>query len=461
MGFVKNSVYLLFVVFIFSSQWVFEYKNTFFNEEDFYRYLPQKDWTEIVDSSQKEKVFNAFVQTSVAVYEAKALGLDLNPKVGDQLRERFDRLLVNEYYMGPFLLSVLPDGVLNFAKQNLNKDVFVRHLLIKEKPNKKGEQLAFSLLDSLRGGAVFKDFVNLYSDDPSSTKNEGVLGWISFGQTVPSFQDVIFDLCVGCGGYAKTDFGHHVVFVDSVKASAFSLLGDEEYSQLAFRFATNYIDVPLKGVAESHDSLLLEEFGVVFNVAVLESFIDSVKNSLVLSGGSRAKVDFVGMLQNLDEVVAKYNGNLLSGVWFAKKLSSGLYNNVFFDSVDRLIQEFRLILLRDIVKSLSLEKGVDSSFSFKRQFFSIEQEFLKKEFLNYLLNSVVPPSKKEVEDFYYKNEQALFTNKDTGEPFGLKNAAGSVEAILLKNKQDEIKSNFFNSLLAGSVKINTGWLYDD
>ena len=78
-----------------------------------------------------------------------------------------------------------------------------------------------------------------------------------------------------------------------------------------------------------------------------------------------------------------------------------------------------------------------------------------------MLNSVEPPSKKEVEAFYYKNEQTLFTNKDTGEPFGLKSAAGSVEAILLKNKQDEVKNSFFNSLLTGSVKINTGWLYDN
>ena len=63
-------------------------------------------------------------------------------------------------------------------------------------------------------------------------------------------------------------------------------------------------------------------------------------------------------------------------------------------------------------------------------------------------SSVSSPSKKEVEDFYYANESQLFTNKTTGEPFGLVSSYGSVEAILLKEKQELKKDSFFNSLKA-------------
>ena len=63
------------------------------------------------------------------------------------------------------------------------------------------------------------------------------------------------------------------------------------------------------------------------------------------------------------------------------------------------------------------------------------------------------------EEYYYSNEQSLFLNKKTGEPFGLDSSFGSVEAILLKEKQEAAKVGFFNSLKGEGVKINKGWLY--
>ena len=117
--------------------------------------------------------------------------------------------------------------------------------------------------------------------------------------------------------------------------------------------------------------------------------------------------------------MAAYNGDVLSGQWFVNKFSGPFYKNVYFDSLGPLIKEFNLILLRDIVYRLALEKGVDRGFSFNRQFGAVRGEILKKEFLKFLISSVPLPSKKEIEVFYNNNEFELFTNKTTGEPFGL------------------------------------------
>ena len=110
---------------------------------------------------------------------------------------------------------------------------------------------------------------------------------------------------------------------------------------------------------------------------------------------------------------------------------------------------------------MALQKELDKSLSFNKQFSSVRGEILKKEHLKYLISSVPVPSKQEVEDYYNKNEFELFTNKATGKPFGLSSSYGSVEAILLKEKQEFVRTVFFDALKNKKTSINEGWLYVD
>ena len=458
MFFVKNKfLFVLFVGCFFANSWVFEYKNKVFYENDFYSYFPKGDWELIKDNTKREKLFFDFVKQVAGVYEAESLGLDLEPDVSDKLFGRFYRLLVNEYYMKEFLGEVIPKDGLVFCKKNLKKSVFVNHILIK----KEREDVLSSVLDSLDSGVGFSSLAYSFSIDPSAKQNKGSLGWITVGQTVPAFQNLVFSLCVGCVDVVETDFGFHVVRVDSVKNSSYFGLEKQEYNDLAFRFATGYIKEPLKDLASKHDSVLLFNAGVDFNYTVLKDFVSVVSKEVSLSPNkNRDSVDFLGLLSSLGGV-ALYDGEVLSGQWFSNKFSGPFYKNVFFDSVDPLVAEFRLTLLRDIIFGLSLEKKVDEGFSFKRQFGSVRGEILKKAHLRFLVSSVSSPSKKEVEDFYYANESQLFTNKTTGEPFGLVSSYGSVEAILLKEKQELKKDSFFNSLKNKKGFINEEWLYVD
>ena len=458
MFFVKNSFVFCFVfAVIFCGDWVFQYKEKVFYEEDFYSYFPKGDWVEVEDNQKRESLFFEFVKERASVYEAELLGLHLNPKVSEKLSGRFNRLLVNEYYMREFLGSVVPDKALAFCKQNLNKSIFVNHILIE----KENIVLADSLLGVIKGGGGFDVLAPVFSKDPSAFKNNGALGWITVGQTVPKFQDFVFGLCVGCVGVVETDFGLHVVRVDSIKNSPYSSLEKEEFDDFAFRFATGYIEEPLKLLAAKHDSSLLEGCGVSLNKDVLGSFVESVKQQVLESSSkSRTEVDFVGLLGGLGGV-ALYKNNVLSGKWFSNKFSGPFYKNVFFDSVDLLIEELRLVLLRDFVVSLALGLGVDKGFSFEKQFFVIRSEILKKEYMGWLAESVSPPSKKEVEDFYFKNEKEFFVNKKTGQPFGVSSSFGSAKAMLLKEKQDAAKQSFLDMLKGPDVVLNKGWLYVD
>ena len=449
-----NFIWVFLFGLFFSNDWVLDYKNQLFYEDDFYVYFSKKDWNGIKDSSKKSSVFFDFIKERASVYEAEMSGLDLDFDVQERLSGRFDRLLVNEYYMRDFLLSLVPKSALAFCEKNLKTEVFVNHILVET------DSLASVLVDSLKKGGDFKALALSFSKDPSVEKNSGSLGWVGIGETVPAFQNVFFGLCVGCVGVSVTDFGYHVIRVDSLRPSKYVDLNKDEYNDFAFRFSTGYIDGSLKDFAARHDSLLLEEYNVFFNRPLIEVFIKNIKSeTLKTKNKRRSDVDFVGLLGGLDGVVASYNGALLSGKWFANKLSGSFYTNVYFDDVNNFVGELRLVLLRDIVRVLALKKGLDTGFSFTKQFNSIRSSVLQKEFLKRLVQSVPSPSKTEIEEYYYLNEQSLFLNKKTGEPFGLDSSFGSVEAILLKEKQEAAKVDFFNSLKGESVKINKGWLY--
>ena len=271
MFFIKNKfLALLLGGCFFANSWVFEYKNNVFYEKDFYNYFPKNDWDLIKDNVKREKLFFNFIKQTAGVYEAEVLGLDLDPGVSDKLFGRFYRLLVNEYYMKEFFFFVFPKDGLAFCKKNLKKSVFVNHILIK----KEKKDMIKPLLDSLASGGDFSGLAFSFSEDPSVKQNKGSLGWLTVGQTVPDFQNLAFSLCLGCVGVAETDFGYHIVRVDSVKKSPYFNAEKKEFDDLAFRFATGYIKSPLKDLAAKHDSSLLVEAGVSFNLDLLEESDD-------------------------------------------------------------------------------------------------------------------------------------------------------------------------------------------
>jgi peptidyl-prolyl cis-trans isomerase D len=101
------------------------------------------------------------------------------------------------------------------------EQVKVSHILIKTlgKTDDKGvseaQQRAEDLLKQLKAGAKFEDLAKKYSEDPGSAKENGSLGWIEKGRTVPEFEKVAFSLPKGqMSDVVKTSYGFHIIRVD-------------------------------------------------------------------------------------------------------------------------------------------------------------------------------------------------------------------------------------------------------
>ncbi len=118
------------------------------------------------------------------------------------------------------------------------EQVKVSHILIKtplpgpdgkvdEKGVAEAQHRAEDLLQQLKNGAKLEDLAKKYSEDPGSAKQNGSLGWIGRGQTVPEFEKVAFSLPKGqISGLVKSSYGFHIIRVDDKQEAHLKTLAE-------------------------------------------------------------------------------------------------------------------------------------------------------------------------------------------------------------------------------------------
>jgi len=108
------------------------------------------------------------------------------------------------------LLDVRSDVPMNVVQTH------VRHILIRPGEKRSDEEaraLAENLWRQIQSGANFADLARQYSDD-SSKENGGDIGWISPGDTLPEFEQVVNRLNPGeISKPVRTPFGWHIIEV--------------------------------------------------------------------------------------------------------------------------------------------------------------------------------------------------------------------------------------------------------
>ncbi len=85
------------------------------------------------------------------------------------------------------------------------------------KKNEENKTKAQGVLDQLKGGADFDTLAKENSEDPGSKESGGDLGEITKGQTVPEFEDIVFntaEIGVLYPELVETEFGYHIIRVD-------------------------------------------------------------------------------------------------------------------------------------------------------------------------------------------------------------------------------------------------------
>ena len=100
-----------------------------------------------------------------------------------------------------------------------------RHILFNKDQKEKAEEVKKQLQD----GGDFAALAKQYSQDPGSAEQGGDLGCIGKGETVPNFEEAVFNANQGeILGPVETEFGYHLIEVTDIREESTQPLSDVE-----------------------------------------------------------------------------------------------------------------------------------------------------------------------------------------------------------------------------------------
>ena len=176
-----------------------------------------------VDQSLEQQVQMLIAQAGGEKRAEEILGQSLSDFRREFWYDMRDRL-VSEKYQQQLLnsINITRGGVVDFYKTykdslpSIPTRVKVRHLLISVTPSEKSKNETFSLLKSIKekllSGEDFSLLASQFSQDPGSKNSGGLLGWVTRGSLVKSFETAAFTAKPGdIVGPVETQFGYHLI----------------------------------------------------------------------------------------------------------------------------------------------------------------------------------------------------------------------------------------------------------
>ena len=409
--------FLLYFLFSYVEASVLTIDGENYSLYSFYSRYPKAQW-ERADSLQKRRMYDDFINRELSILEAKEIGLDSDPLVATKIRERSLQILVNESYESFVANPLIPESDLSLARKNAKRELFINHILIAfsgayiKNPPQRTLDEAFVLSQKIK--LEFEEGLGLvvlaekYSDDPSVVKNGGALGWVQWGQTVPSFQIEAFNMEKGIlSAPVLTDFGYHLIMVSEERPSDLENMSKEAYEEYIISLSKNTIRDQLRLAALEYDEKKIKEYGVVFNddgINLIMNFYQNINKKTLLEKGSSASASSVLLSQKNKSVLALYGEKGYGPKWFGHKLERVPYNRQpVFSSVDKIKKTLKTIILQDIAVVEGIQKGIQEGFIYSHKKQSMVSEVLYDAYLKYLVNSIKSPSAVEVESYYNKN----------------------------------------------------------
>ena len=124
------------------------------------------------------------------------------------------------------IIQMYDDYVLSIARREERK---ARHILLQVAED---ETVVFAKIKSLKldleQGADFTELAKTHSQDTGSAEDGGDLGWVTSGDMVKPFEDVLFEMKKGTvSEIIETQFGYHLIMLDDVRSEAVSSFEDK------------------------------------------------------------------------------------------------------------------------------------------------------------------------------------------------------------------------------------------
>jgi peptidyl-prolyl cis-trans isomerase SurA len=173
-----------------------------------------------VELDRKEELLQPLISKNLRIYAAYDLGLDKEKEFQKTLKERKTRMMGSKYYEITIIDELVPESEIEKVLLRQGVELKASHILIgytgarrpANRSREEAEKLVDTILKELNAGADFGTTAVKYSDDPSAKKNNGDLGYFTWGRMVGPFQEAAWDLEIGqLSGGVETPFGFHII----------------------------------------------------------------------------------------------------------------------------------------------------------------------------------------------------------------------------------------------------------
>ncbi len=174
------------------------------------------------DNASILKFWDLYKNFRLKLADAKAKGYDNNPELLNEL-DQYKRKVGVSYILEKQLLEPGIKDIYDKRKVEYR----VSHIMIRTDTlsKEKAKERAWEVINKIKAGAKFEDLANEYSDDNFSKKSGGDIYYITWGQTLPEFDDAVYKTEVNqiYPEPVETRFGYHVIKVTDKKPRRYQI----------------------------------------------------------------------------------------------------------------------------------------------------------------------------------------------------------------------------------------------
>jgi parvulin-like peptidyl-prolyl isomerase len=375
---------------------------------------PNQDSFKDLDLNRKKELLEPLITKNLRINAAYDLGLEEDEEFKRMLEDQKMRAMGSKYYERMIIDKIIPEGEIEKILTRQGVELKASHILIgfkgsrrpADRTREEAEKLVEDILKELKAGAEFSITAQKYSDDPSAKKNNGELGYFTWGRMVGPFQEAAWELEVGeISDPVKTMFGFHIIkLVDRREIPNYiPNRSDRNISRLKQMVMKSYGDSARVRWTKHFASLKKK-----YNYVLYEDSIKYVSNLLkektkvekIVPGGFTSKqreitlAEYEGDKITLGTLIDRYKDQLVS-VFGKFREDKILRSEIDRSSMNRLV----MIAIK--------ENGIDKLPNVVKEIRKFTEEQMNKMVEQKEVTEKVNPTDKEVKS-YFKNNSDSF-----------------------------------------------------
>lgn len=313
--------------------------------------------------SFKRELLDSMINQNLLIIGAYEHNLDKHEEVlraieGEKIKFLLDALIDKEIVSK----SIPSEAEIKDWYAKMGEEVKVSHIVVDSLST------AEEVLAKLKSGTPFGELAVKYSQDPSVKRNQGDLGWISWGMMVDEFQDAAFRLQPGeVSAPVKTDFGYHVIkLIDRRKVEH-----RPGYAESKDNIRNLIMDRRQQKLAIAYQAMLREKYPITIEKPTCEFVLNKLELMYpeTINGRPRWRNNIDPSVLDLAEkdlVLGKYTGGQLTiGQYLDNLRRVPPDKRPDFDKYDSLADIVFQMSLMDIMGVEAKEEGIENTEKYK------------------------------------------------------------------------------------------------